>query len=196
MLEGNSVLLVISGPSGSGKGTLVGAAMAAAESRRLKLSVSVSMTSRPQKAGETEGISYFFVDEQRFCKAIEAGELLEYNNYNGNYYGTPRSAVLEKLSEGCDVILEIDVNGGAQIKESFPQVVRIFIMPPSMSELERRLVTRGRDSAEDIARRLGEAKREMDRAGEYDYVIINDDLNAATDELLSIIIAENCRVKK
>lgn len=195
MLEGNSVLLVISGPSGSGKGTLVNAAMAAAESRRLKLGLSVSMTSRLQKAGETEGISYFFVDEQRFRQAIDAGELLEYNNYNGCYYGTPKTPVQEQLAEGRDVILEIDVNGGAQVKQSFPQVVRIFIMPPSMSELERRLITRGRDSAEDIARRLGEAKREMERAGEYDYVIINDDLDAATDELLSIIIAENCRVK-
>lgn len=189
-----NILVVVSGPSGVGKGTMVLKALELAPERKLSLALSVSMTSRSQRNGEVEGESYFFVDRERFQKAIEENELLEYNCYGSNYYGTPRAWVEKLMAEGSDVILEIDVNGGAQIKKSYPEVVRVFIMPPSVKELENRIRTRARDSEEDILRRLAESEHEISRADEYDYIIVNDDLEQATNEFLDIIEAEKKRV--
>ncbi len=183
----NNVLIVISGPAGAGKGTIVNRALELASERGSSLCLSISMTSRPMSALDAEGVTYFFVAADRFKQAIEAGELLEYNCYNGNYYGTPKRNVISHLNNGDDVILEIDVNGGRQIKENYPDVIRVFIMPPSMEELERRIRDRKRDSEEDIIKRLARAEKEIEISAEYDYVIVNDEVDRATNELLDII---------
>lgn len=189
----NNVLVVVSGPAGAGKGTIVNRALALAAERGASLYLSVSMTSRPMSALDAEGVTYFFVDAEQFKAAVEAGELLEYNCYNRNNYGTPKKNVISHLQNGEDVLLEIDVNGGRQIKENYPDVIRVFIMPPSMEELERRIRTRGRDSEEDIIRRLARAKEEIEISSEYDYIIVNDEVDRATNELLDIIESEKQR---
>ena len=189
----NNVLVVVSGPAGAGKGTIVNRALELAAERGSSLYLSVSMTSRPMSSLDAEGVTYFFVDAEKFKEAVDAGELLEYNCYNRNYYGTPKKNVINHLNSGDDVILEIDVNGGRQIKENYPDVIRVFIMPPSMEELERRIRSRGRDSEEDIIRRLARAKEEIEISSEYDYIIVNDTVDRATNELLDIIESEKMR---
>lgn len=192
----NNVLVVVSGPAGVGKGTVVGSAVRLAAERGNPIYLSVSMTSRPMSSQDAEGVTYFFVTSESFKKSVEAGELLEYNCYNGNYYGTPRNNVLEHLDSNEDVILEIDVNGGRQIKESYPDVVRVFIMPPSMAELEARIRGRARDSEKDIISRLQKAYTEIEQAADYDYIIVNNTVDGATEQLLSIIEAEKCSARK
>lgn len=192
----NNVLVVVSGPAGVGKGTIVNNAVKLSAEKEVPLYLSVSMTSRPMSNQDSEGVTYFFVTADEFRSSVDAGDLLEYNCYNGNYYGTPRSNVIRHLSEGEDVILEIDINGGAQIKESYPDVIRVFIMPPSMEELESRIRGRARDSEEDILRRLQTARDEIANAGNYDYIIVNNTVEQATAELFNIIAAEKCRVSR
>lgn len=192
----NNVLVVVSGPAGVGKGTVVGSAVRLAAERGNPIYLSVSMTSRPMSSQDAEGVTYFFVTSESFQQSVEAGELLEYNCYNGNYYGTPRKNVLEHLDSNEDVILEIDVNGGRQIKESYPDVVRVFIMPPSMAELEARIRGRARDSEKDILLRLQKACTEIEQAADYDYIIVNNTVDGATEQLLSIIEAEKCSTRK
>jgi len=192
----NNVLVVVSGPAGVGKGTIVANALKVSAERGQPIYLSVSMTSRPKTSQDTEGVSYFFVTKEAFQEALDAGMLLEHNCYNGNYYGTPRENVFQHLESHEDVMLEIDINGGRQIKESCPDVVRVFILPPSMTELEARLRGRARDSEEDILRRLAKAHEEIAQAGEYDYVIVNDTVESATEQLLSIITAEKCNIRR
>lgn len=192
----NNVLVVVSGPAGVGKGTIVNNAVKLSAEQEAPLYLSVSMTSRPMSNQDSEGVTYFFVTADEFRSSVDAGDLLEFNCYNGNYYGTPRSNVIRHLSEGEDVILEIDINGGAQIKESYPDVIRVFIMPPSMEELESRIRGRARDSEEDILRRLQTARDEIANAGNYDYIIVNNTVEQATAELFNIIAAEKCRVSR
>lgn len=192
----NNVLVVVSGPAGVGKGTIVNNAVKLSAEQANPLYLSVSMTSRPMSNQDSEGVTYFFVTADEFRNSIEAGDLLEYNCYNGNYYGTPRGNVIRHLSDGEDVILEIDINGGAQIKESYPEVIRVFIMPPSMEELEARIRGRARDSEEDIIRRLETARGEIANADNYDYIIVNNTVEQATAELFNIIAAEKCRVSR
>jgi len=192
----NNILVVVSGPAGVGKGTIVANAVKLAAERGTPLYLSVSMTSRPISALDAEGVTYFFVSKDEFKQSVEAGELLEFNCYNDNYYGTPRNNVIQHLQNSEDVILEIDVNGGRQIKESYPEVVRIFILPPSMAELESRIRGRGRDTEEDIIRRLAKAHDEIIQASDYDYIIVNDTVESATEQLLSIITAEKCSTNK
>jgi len=176
-------LIVLTGPSGAGKGTLVKRLL----THHCELSVSTSATTRPPRQGEVEGEDYFFLSRAEFERMIATDEFLEWAEYTGNYYGTPRQAVEDKLQNGETVLLEIEVVGARKVKESFPEATRIFILPPSLSELEQRLEKRGKDSPSAIAQRLEQAKTELKVAEEFDYSIVNDDLDRALLELEKII---------
>lgn len=183
-------LYIISGPSGTGKGTICDRVL---EERRIDLSI--SMTTRAPREGEIDGVDYYFVTKEEFEKNIAAGMMLEYANVFDNIYGTPKEAILNKLDRGRDVILEIDVQGSLQVREKMPEdSVLIFILPPSMEELRSRLTRRATDAAEVIEKRLKGALNEIKLIGEYDYYVVNDDLDRAVSEVLSIIDAEKLRV--
>ena len=177
-------LFVISSPSGAGKTTLWQKAAARLDG----IERSISMTSRLPRSGEVDGQDYFFVDEQTFKDYIARDCFLEWALVFGTYYGTPRDKVMNLLSRGRDVILIIDVQGAGQVKEKCPEAVLIFIMPPDMETLARRLKDRGTDTDEEIAKRLKIAEQEIARLGDYDYKIINNDLETAVEELKGIII--------
>ena len=179
-------LFVIAAPSGAGKTTLVKSLL----ERNPGLEFSVSYTTREQRKTEIDGRDYFFVDEERFLQLKEEDELLESALVFGNYYGTGRSQVQQHLARGKHVILEIDWQGARQVRESMPGCVSIFILPPTRPELERRLRTRGTDSDEVIARRLQEARGDMTHWDEFDFVIINDDVDIAVGELEAILHGE------
>jgi len=179
-------LIVITGPSGVGKGTLVKSLL----KRHDQLTLSISATTRSPRAGETNGKDYFFLSRPEFETLIEAGEFLEWAEYAGNYYGTPRQAVEDKLQQGEQVVLEIEVVGARKIQQSFPDATRIFILPPSLPVLEQRLEQRGKDSPDMIAQRLDHAKKEIAAVEEFDYAIINDDLDRALRELEQIIFID------
>lgn len=176
-------LLIISGPSGAGKGTLVDHLIA----RVPGLWVSVSATTRAPRPGEVEGEDYFFISADEFDRRIEEGDFLEWAEVHGNRYGTLRSAVDARLDGGFDVILEIDPQGALQVDELMPEAVLIFIIAPSMAELERRIRGRGAETDEQIATRLATAVRELNLVGKYDYVVENDDVARATEELAGIV---------
>ena len=181
------VLFVVSGPSGVGKGTI---------NKRLfeefgnAVAFSVSATTRGPREGEVDGREYFFISRQEFEKRVANNEFLEHAEYAGNCYGTPRDYVLSLLQRGVSVILEIDVQGAMQVKRRMPESVSVFILPPSFEELEHRLRGRGTETPEKIERRLAAAKAEMAHAPQYDYQIINDDLDAAYARLREIFILE------
>jgi len=176
-------LLIISGPSGAGKGTLVDRLIA----RVPGLWVSVSATTRQPRPGEVDGEDYYFISSEEFTARVMAGEFLEWAEVHGNRYGTLRSSVERRVAEGLDVILEIDPQGALQVHELMPEAVLIFIIAPSMAELERRIRGRGAESDDQIRTRLATAVRELNLVGEYDYVVENDDVARATDELAGII---------
>ena len=180
MSEGK--LIVISGASGVGKGTVLGLMM----QKRPDMSFSVSATTRPPRPGEVDGQHYYFVTKERFEAMIAAGEFLEYDAHAANYYGTPRTQMEEKRKNG-HVLLDIETNGARNVKNSAPEAVLIFIMPPSMEELERRLRGRGDTPEDQIAMRMERAKWEMEQRTWYDYVVVNDDAQRCADEILSII---------
>ncbi|MEG1632526.1 MAG: guanylate kinase [Oscillospiraceae bacterium] len=182
-------LIVISGPSGAGKSTVIGKVMA----RRSDLCFSVSVTTRPPRDGEMHGRDYFFITRERFAEMADSAELLEYAEYVGNCYGTPRDYVEDKLASGVSVVLDIEVQGAAQVRSNDPSAIMIFIIPPCASELESRLRRRKTDPEEKIRHRLLQAKNECAEAHNYDYIVINDDPDAAANELDSIITAEKCR---
>jgi len=192
-LNQDGLLVVISGPSGVGKGTV---RQALFDMKGHNLVYSVSMTTRQPRAGEVDGVDYYFVTEEEFKKRIEENRFLEYANFVGNYYGTPRDKVEEQLALGNEVVLEIEVQGALQVKERKPDAVFIFIAPPSMTDLEHRLVTRGTESYEIIKERLEKARREIGLAPEYDYIVINDDVHNAADRIMAIIRAEHARTKR
>ena len=171
-------LYVFSGPSGVGKDTVLS---------RSDLTKSVSATTRAPREGETDGVDYYFVTKEQFETLIREGGMLEYTVYAGNYYGTPKAPVEAWLSEGKDVILKIEVDGGAQIKTLMPESIGIFILPPSKEELERRLRMRGTDSEEAVQKRLSAALNELSCAERYDYRVVNDDLDLCVDEILAIL---------
>jgi len=180
-------LFVISGPSGVGKGTLVSNIM----SRRDGLWLSVSATTRAPRKGEVDGKSYFFLTDEEFDQKIASNGFLEWANVHGKRYGTLREKVVEKISEGVDVILEIDPQGALNVRENYPDAYLIFIAPPSFDDLKARLVGRGTETEEQIERRLQTAKVELEQQKCYNKTLINDDLERATQELLSII--DSCK---
>ena len=182
-------LIVISGPSGAGKSTVVFKAIEGRED----VCFSTSVTTRKPRPGEVDGREYFFVDPDRFKEMVENDELLEHAEYVANSYGTPRAYVDEKLNAGLNVLLDIEVQGARQIREKKPDAVMIFIIPPSLEELERRLKGRGTDTERAIEARLIRARQEYQEADFYDYIIINDDADKAARELSAIILAEHCR---
>ena len=185
------ILVVISAPSGCGKDTIVNEIV---KEMGDEASVSVSMTTREMRTGEEEGVNYYYVSVDQFKKNIENGEMLEYTRYGSNYYGTPVGPVKEKLREGKTVFLIIEVEGGENVKKVFPDCVKIFVIPPSMEVLSNRLRGRGTDNEEAIATRLEIARTELQRAIEYDYIVENDVLQDAVEDVKAIIKAEKLRI--
>ena len=176
-------VFVISAPSGAGKSTLCGLV----RKRLPGLAYSVSLTSRAPRPGETDGRDYHFVSREDFEGRIKSGEMAEYAEIFGNYYGTSRKVLAESLERGQDILLDIDIEGAAQLKPFFPEGVFIFLLPPSREELERRLRSRGTEDETTIKRRLARAGEEMALAGKYDYQVVNEDLDRAVDEVAAII---------
>lgn len=176
-----NILIVLSGPSGVGKGTIVSKLL-----ENGRYSLSVSCTTRAPRDGERDGESYFFISKEKFLEMIGAGGFLEYSNHFGNYYGTPREFVESKLESG-DVILEIDVDGALRVKKAHPEAVLIMILPPDMDRLRARLVGRGAETAEKIEERLARAEYELSLKNKYDYAVVNDNLDAAVAEIEKII---------
>ena len=180
---------MISGPSGAGKSTVVFKAIEG----RDDICFSTSVTTRKPRPGETDGKEYFFVDLDRFKEMVENDELLEHAEYVANSYGTPRAYVEKKMEAGLNVLLDIEVQGARQVRDKMPDAVMIFVAPPSLEELERRLRGRGTDTERAIEARLIRARQEFEEADFYDYLIINDDLDKAARELNAIIDASHCR---
>ena len=188
-MEKKGKTFIISGPSGVGKSTVLRTLFEG----RDDLYFSVSATTRAPRPTETPDVDYRFIEAETFRQWIGEGEFLEYAEYVGNFYGTPKRYVDEAMEAGKDVILDIEVQGAAQVHELRPEVVRIFVAPPSWEELERRLKARGTDSPEKIQERLLRAKVELESAGSYDYFVINDTVESAVKELRAIMLAEHCR---
>jgi guanylate kinase len=182
-----NLLLVISGPSGVGKGTLVKRLLS-----DLKLAESISCTTRCKREGEVEGKNYFFISHEDFEKKIKKGELLEYSNHFDNFYGTPTSYVLQNLKNN-DVVLEIEINGALQIKRTFNEAILILIAPPSITELRKRLKGRNTEGDSEIEMRIGRAEYELTSFKKYDYVVINNNLEEALDDIKTIIKAEKLK---
>ena len=191
-MPNKGMLIVLSGPSGSGKDTVL------AELFKLNIGLvqSVSMTTRAPRNEEKNGVDYLFVDEEYFLSAITNGRMLEYAKYGLNYYGTPKAPVDNWLDEGRTVVLKIDVQGAGNIRRLYPESVSIFLTPPSLTVLEKRLRDRGSEDEEDVRRRLDIACNELARIGEYDYVVVNDDLASAVDDIKTIIKAESLKVSR
>ena len=181
------LLIVYSGPSGVGKSTILAEVL---KEEDLKLSFSVSMTTRDPREGEEEGVDYFFVDKETFEKAIKEDKFLEYATYVNNYYGTPKDFVEKQREKGYNVMLEIDVQGGLQVMEKCPDAVTIFIEPPSLDVLKERLIGRGTDPMDVIEQRVSRATGEIEKSATYKYHVINDDLSVAVQEVIDIIRAE------
>ena len=192
MEKQRGVLYILSGPSGVGKDTVIKRLF----EREPNLKYSVSMTTRDKRPGEEEGVDYFYKTKEEFEQLMEQGELLEYAKYVDNYYGTPRRYVEEMLEKGYNVFLEIEVQGALQVKESFPDGVFIFLIPPSLEELKRRIIGRGTETEESVMNRLQEAQKELKMMGEYDYLVVNDDVEVAVDNILSIIESEHCKKER
>ena len=188
-MEKRGKTFIISGPSGVGQSTVLGALFEG----RDDLYFSVSATTRAPRPTEKPDVDYHFIEAETFRQWIEDGEFLEYAEYVGNFYGTPKKFVDAAMAEGKDVILDIEIQGATQVHELRPDVVRIFIAPPSWEELERRLTARGTDSPEKVQKRLLRAKVELENAGHYDYFVINDTVEKAVEELRAIMLAEHCR---
>ncbi|ACI61548.1 Guanylate kinase [Streptococcus pyogenes NZ131] len=187
------LLIVFSGPSGVGKGPVSQEIFSPPDH---KFEYSVSMTTRPQRPGEVDGVDYFFRTREEFEELIKTGQMLEYAEYVGNYYGTPLTYVNETLDKGIDVFLEIEVQGALQVKSKVPDGVFVFLTPPDLDELEARLVGRGTDSQEVIAQRIERAKEEIALMREYDYAVVNDEVALAAERVKRIIETEHFRVER
>ena len=192
-LEKKGILIVVSGFSGAGKGTLMKELI---KKYPDDYALSISATSRKPREGEQEGVEYFFKTREEFEKMIEGEELVEYAQYVGNYYGTPKAYVEEQLEAGKDVILEIEIQGALKIKEKFPQTVLMFVTPPSAEELKNRLVGRGTEDMDTIERRLSRAVEEAEGIEAYDYLVVNDILELCVEEMHQIISNEHTRISR
>ena len=186
-------LIVISAPSGAGKGTIIKELIKNDPKNRW---LSVSATSRLPREGDKEGETYYFITKEEFEKRINDGYFLEYTNYAGNYYGTPKGYIKDKINQGFDVILEIEIEGATNIKKLVPEAIFIFIMPPSLKELVRRLKKRGTETNEKIIRRFNAAYKEVNEVTKYNYVVVNDKLEEAVEKVEAILKAEKCRVDR
>ncbi len=185
-------VIVISSPSGGGKGTVIAELL----KKQKNLWLSVSTTSRPQRANDIPGVTYNFVTKEDFEKKIKEDYFLEYTEYVGNYYGTPKEPIKEKLDQGIDVILEIEIEGASNIKKLLPESIFIFIMPPSIKTLVKRLKKRNTDSNDKLMERFHKTYKEINEVTKYNYVVINDDLEETVDKVASIIKAEKCSVNR
>ncbi|MBQ6631036.1 MAG: guanylate kinase [Romboutsia sp.] len=192
MLDRKGLLLVVSGPSGAGKGTICKALL----NKNDDIKLSVSATTRKPRNGEVHGVNYFFIEKEEFTKMIENGEFLEYAQIYDNFYGTPKSAIIECLEKGQDVILEIEMQGARQIKEVYPEGVFIFVLPPSLEELKSRIVGRGTETVEEIEKRFSCAFEEINQIVNYDYFIINEDIEKSVNDVEAIISAEKNKVNR
>lgn len=185
-------LIIVSGPSGSGKGTVIQEFLKNNKDAWL----SISCTSRDPRPGDVPNESYYFLTRNQFEEKINNGEFLEYAEYNGNYYGTPKEHIEEKLIKGIDVILEIEVQGALKVKELVPEAICIFIMPPSMKELKKRLIGRGTESKEKVLGRFKTAYQEINNVTRYNYVVTNDEVENAANKIAAILLSEKCRVDR
>ena len=191
MINGKGILLIISGPSGAGKGTVVSKLK-----EKSGYSLSISATTRKPRQNEIDGVHYFFKSKEEFEKMIEDKKLLEYADFCGNYYGTPTDFVNERIENNKTVILEIEIQGALQVKSIYPEAVLIFLTPPSMDELEKRLVGRATETPEKIELRLKRAVEEIDNIDKYDYIVINDSVERAVVDIEHIVNAEKMKAKR
>jgi guanylate kinase len=187
-MKDKGILMVISGPSGSGKGTVVKELV-----KEEDFALSISATTRKPRIGEKDGVEYFFKSEEEFKQMINDGKLLEWANFVGHYYGTPKDYVLSKLNEGKSIVLEIEVQGAEQIKKIYPDTVLIFLVPPSRAELEKRLIGRGTEDIETIKKRIKRSVEEIKLIDKYDYVVINDEVENAVRKIKEIV--DVCKIE-
>lgn len=184
--------MVVSGPSGTGKGTVCSELLAQAED----LAYSISATTRQPRAGEVDGKNYYFMDKAEFEQKIAEGGFLEYANVYGNYYGTPLGKIEERLAKGEDILLEIDTQGALNVMKKCPDGLFIFLVPPSLAELERRIRGRGSETEESLQKRMGSACKEIEDGRKYSYVVVNDTVKHAVQRIMAIRAAEHCRVDR
>lgn len=192
MTDKRGLLIVVSGPSGTGKGTICKAIV----EKRDDVFLSVSATTRQSREGEQNGVHYHFLSKAEFEQNIENGQMLEHAVFCGNYYGTPKKAVDQMLEAGKNVILEIEVQGAMKVREKYPEGVYVFVLPPSMAELRRRLTGRGTETDEVVEERLKTALKEFGYIEKYNYILLNDEVDKAVKRLESIIDAEHCRIER
>ncbi|MBQ5968888.1 MAG: guanylate kinase [Clostridia bacterium] len=192
-MNDQGLLLVISGPSGCGKDTIISRVLERIGDEGF---LSVSMTTRERRGNEVDGVHYYFVSQEEFQKGIEEDRMLEYARYGKNFYGTPVGPVRDLMRAGKTVILNIEVTGGKNVRRLMPDAVEVFVIPPSIAELERRLTGRGTETPEAIRRRMEIAKKELRHACEYDYIVVNDALEDAVDDVLAIIRASKLKTEK
>ncbi|MDW8801090.1 guanylate kinase [Clostridium sp. A1-XYC3] len=190
-MQKKGLLVVISGPSGAGKGTICKALL-----EQNDFWLSVSSTTRQPRKGEIEGTNYYFLSREQFEDRIAKDDFLEYAEVYGNYYGTPKSKALEAIEKGQDVVLEIDIQGALKVKDTYPEGVFIFILPPSMEELKKRIINRGSETPESLMTRFKSAYKEINYISKYNYAVVNDTVEEAVQKIESIIVAERCRVDR